>query len=108
MPKTFNLVQKQKLVKKVKPFTLKKGIMYKVGQDNKMCRYLTTSEAQIVFKSYMKEWQKRTFFCKYSYKANFGCRILVANFIQGFMTFVEVVRIVQKLEDLKQKLWQSW
>jgi hypothetical protein len=50
MPKTFNLVQKQKLVKKVKPFTLKKGIMYKVGQDNKMCRYLTTSEAQIVFK----------------------------------------------------------
>jgi hypothetical protein len=32
MPKTMNLVQKQKLAKKVEPFTLKKGIMYRVGQ----------------------------------------------------------------------------
>ncbi len=43
-----NLAQKQKLVKKVEPFILKGEIMYRVGQNNKMCRCLTTSEAQIV------------------------------------------------------------
>jgi hypothetical protein len=31
MPKILNLVQKQKLAIKVKPFILKKGIMYKMG-----------------------------------------------------------------------------
>jgi hypothetical protein len=40
-----NLVHKQKLVKKVEPFILKERIMYKVGQDNKMRRCLTTSKA---------------------------------------------------------------
>jgi hypothetical protein len=43
MPKTLNLAQKQKLARKVIPFTLKEGIMYRVGQDNKMHKYLTTS-----------------------------------------------------------------
>jgi len=50
MLKTLNLVQKQKLAIKVKPFILKEGIMYKVGQDNIMRRCLTTSKAQIVLK----------------------------------------------------------
>ncbi len=50
MPKTLNLVQKQKLAIKVEPFTLKEIIMYIVGQDNKMSRCFTTSEAQIVLK----------------------------------------------------------
>jgi hypothetical protein len=50
MPKTLNLDQKQKLARKVKPFTLKKGTMYKVGQDNKMHKCLTTSKAHIVLK----------------------------------------------------------
>jgi hypothetical protein len=45
MPKTLNLAQKQKLVRKEKPFILKEGIIYRVGQDNKMCKCLTTSEA---------------------------------------------------------------
>jgi hypothetical protein len=31
MPETLNLVQKQKLVRKVKPFILKEGTMYRVG-----------------------------------------------------------------------------
>jgi hypothetical protein len=48
MPKTLNLAQKQKLARKLELFILKEGIMYKVGQDNKMCRFLTTSKAQIV------------------------------------------------------------
>ncbi len=50
MPKTLNLVQKQKLARKAKPITVKEGIMYKVGQDNKMHRCLTTLEAQIILK----------------------------------------------------------
>jgi hypothetical protein len=43
MPETLNLAQKHKLVKKAEPFIQKERIMYKVGQDNKMCRCLTTS-----------------------------------------------------------------
>jgi hypothetical protein len=43
MPEILNLVQKQKLAIKAKPFTLKEGIMYKMGQDNKMRKCLTTS-----------------------------------------------------------------
>jgi hypothetical protein len=45
MLETLNLAQKHKLAKKVEPFTLKEGIMYRVGQDNKLCRFLTTSES---------------------------------------------------------------
>ncbi len=48
MLENLNLAQKQKLVKKAEPFILKGEIMYRVGQDNKMCRCLTTLEAQIV------------------------------------------------------------
>ncbi len=48
--RNLNLAQKQKLAKKVEPFTFKEGIMYIEGQDNKMCRCLTTSKAKIVSK----------------------------------------------------------
>jgi hypothetical protein len=50
MPKTLNVVRKQKFVRKAEPFNLKEGIMYNVGQDNKMHRCLTTSETQNVLK----------------------------------------------------------
>jgi hypothetical protein len=50
MSKTLNLVQKQKLARKVEPFIMKEGIMHKVGQDNKMCKCLTTLEAWVVLK----------------------------------------------------------
>jgi hypothetical protein len=43
MPKTLNLAQKQKLAKNAEPFTPKDEIMYRMGQDNKMRRCLTTS-----------------------------------------------------------------
>jgi hypothetical protein len=43
MSKTLNLAQKQKLAKKAEPFIIKEGIMYKVEQDNRLCRCLTTS-----------------------------------------------------------------
>jgi hypothetical protein len=48
MLETLNLVQKYKLARKAEPFILKEGIMYKVGQNKKMCTCLTTSKAQIV------------------------------------------------------------
>ncbi len=48
--KTLNLAQKQKLARKEKPFTLKEGKMYKVGQDNKLHKWLTTSKAQFFSK----------------------------------------------------------
>jgi hypothetical protein len=50
MPKIINLTQKQKLAKNVEPFTFKLGIMFKVGQNNKMYRCLTTLKAHIVLK----------------------------------------------------------
>jgi hypothetical protein len=55
MPKTLNLAQKQKLARKVKLFTLKEGIMYKMGQDNKLCRCLTTLKAQIILKEWLED-----------------------------------------------------
>jgi len=45
MPETLNLIQKQKLARKIKPFILKEVIMYRVEQHNKMHRCLTTSKA---------------------------------------------------------------
>jgi hypothetical protein len=57
MLRILNLAQKQKLAKKVEPFTLKEGIMYRVAQDNKLCRCLTTSKKQIVLKELHEgEW----------------------------------------------------
>jgi hypothetical protein len=50
MPKTLNLDQKQKLIRKVKPFILKEGTMYRMGQDNKMHKCSTTSKAHIILK----------------------------------------------------------
>ncbi len=50
MPKKLNLVQKQKLAKKAKPFIIKEGKMYGVGQDNKLCRCLTMLKTQIALK----------------------------------------------------------
>jgi hypothetical protein len=50
MLKTLNLAQKQKLARKAETFNLKEGIMYRMRQDNKMRRCLTTSKAQIVLK----------------------------------------------------------
>ncbi len=42
MLETINLAQKQKLAKNAKAFILKEGIMYTMGQDNKLHRCLTT------------------------------------------------------------------
>jgi uncharacterized protein YybS (DUF2232 family) len=61
MPKTLNIVQKQKLAKKAKAFILKEGMMYIVGQDNIMHICLTTSKAQIVLKELYEKVAKGHF-----------------------------------------------
>ncbi len=47
---TLFLQQKQRLVKRAEPFTLKNGELYKMGQDNKMQGCLTTTKAQMVMR----------------------------------------------------------
>jgi hypothetical protein len=37
--------QKQRLVRRAQPFTLKNGELYKMGQDNRLRQCLTTIEA---------------------------------------------------------------
>jgi hypothetical protein len=49
------------LARKVETFTLKKEIMYRVGQDNKMHKCLTTSKAQIVLKELHEKMVGRHF-----------------------------------------------
>jgi hypothetical protein len=46
--------QKQKLVNRAKPFTLKNGELYKMGQDNRLQQCLITIKAQIVMKELHK------------------------------------------------------
>jgi hypothetical protein len=59
--------------------------MYRVGQDNIMRRCLTTSKAHIVLKELHEGVAKKKTFCyKYYYKENFGCRLLVANYIKKY------------------------
>jgi hypothetical protein len=41
-------IQKQQLARKTKPFTLQKGIMYCMGQDNKFKCYVTTNATQMI------------------------------------------------------------
>ncbi len=52
---TLFVQQKQRLVRRAKHFTLKNGELYKMGQDNKLRRCLTTTKAQMV----MREMHER-------------------------------------------------
>jgi hypothetical protein len=45
---TLFIQKKQRLVKRSKPFTLKNGELYKMGQYNKMRRYLTTTKQHMM------------------------------------------------------------
>ncbi len=47
---TLLVQQKHRLVKRTKPFTLKNGELYKMGQDNKLRQCLTIIETQMVMK----------------------------------------------------------
>jgi hypothetical protein len=60
--------------------------MYKVGQDNIMCRCLTTLEAHIVLKE-LHDGVGGRHFATNIIVIFFGCTILVANFIQSTHDF---------------------
>jgi len=45
-----NFELSSEIARKAEPFILKEGIMYIMGQDNRLCKCLTTSKAQIVLK----------------------------------------------------------
>jgi hypothetical protein len=47
---TLSIQQKQKLVRRIKPFTFKNGELYKMGQDNKLQWCLTTTKTQMVMR----------------------------------------------------------
>ncbi len=47
---TLLVQQKQRLIKRAKPFTLKNGELYIMGQNNKLQQCLTTRKAQMVMK----------------------------------------------------------
>jgi hypothetical protein len=42
--------QKQRVIRKAKPFSLKNGELYKMGQDNRLQQCLTTTKAQMVMR----------------------------------------------------------
>jgi len=52
--------QKQRLVKRAKPLTLKNDELYRMGQDNRLWRYLTTIETQMVMRE-LHECSRRAF-----------------------------------------------
>jgi hypothetical protein len=42
--------QKQRVIRKAKPFSLKNGELYKMGQENKLQQCLTITKAQMVIR----------------------------------------------------------
>jgi hypothetical protein len=84
------------LARKVKTFTLKEEIMYKVGQDNRMHKCLTTSKAQIVLKELHEGVVGRHFALDITIK-----KILDVGYWwpTSFMIFTKVVTSIRKLED---------
>jgi hypothetical protein len=47
---TLSVQQKQRLVRRIEPFTLKNGELYRMGQDNKLSRCLITTKTQMVMR----------------------------------------------------------
>jgi hypothetical protein len=84
------------LARKVETFTLKEEIMYKVGQDNRMHKCLTTSKAQIVLKELHEGVVGRHFALDITIK-----KILDVGYWwpTSFMIFTKVVTSIRKLED---------
>ncbi len=84
------------MARKVETFTLKEEIMYKVGQDNRMHKCLTTSKAQIVLKELHEGVVGRHFALDITIK-----KILDVGYWwpTSFMIFTKVVTSIRKLED---------
>jgi hypothetical protein len=101
MPKTMNLAHKQKLAKKAKPFTLKEGIMYRMGQDNKMHRCLTTSKTQIVLKELHERMARRHFVADITAKKILNARYWRPTLFKDIHDFCKSCNNCQKIRGLK-------
>jgi hypothetical protein len=73
---------KQRLVRRIEPFTVKNGELYRMGQDNRLQRCLTI-EAQMVMKELHEGPSKGHFVVEISnnIEEDIGCWILVANYV---------------------------
>jgi hypothetical protein len=102
MPKTMNLAHKQKLAKKAKSFTLKEGIMYRMGQDNKMHRCLTTSKTKIVLKEELHERvARRRFVANITAKKILNARYWWPTLFKDIHDFCKSCNNCQKIRGLK-------
>ncbi len=99
------LVQKQKLAKKAEPFTLKEGIMYRVGQDNKMHKCLTISEAQIILKELHEGVARGHFVANITPKKILGARYWWPTLFKDIHEFCRSYDNCQKIGRLKSKIW---
>jgi hypothetical protein len=61
MKKSLSIGQKQWLARRPKPFTMKIGVLYKMGQDNRSRRCLSATKAQKVMKELHNGTTKRHF-----------------------------------------------
>ncbi len=102
-----NLIQKQKLAKKVEPFTLKEGNMFKVGQNNILHKCLTTWEAYIVLKELHKV-AKIPFVVDITTKKILDVGYWWPTLFKDTRDFAKVVIVIRKSEDSKRIVWPSW
>ncbi len=84
---------------KAKPFIVKEGIMYIMGQDNKMHKCLTTLEAQIVLKELHEGMVGGHFAANITTKKILDVGYWWPILFKDIMNFVEVVTTIKKLED---------
>jgi hypothetical protein len=73
-----------------------------------MHKCLTTSKTQIVLKELCERVAGKHFFTDITTKKNWMQDIGGQLYSRIPMNFVEVVTVIRKLEDLKQKIWPSW
>jgi len=103
MLKTLNLVKIQKLAKKTKPVILKERIMYKVEQDNKMHKCLTTSRAQIVLEELHEGVVRRHFIAYITAKKILVARYWWLTLFKDTHEFCRNYNSYQKIGRLKTK-----
>jgi hypothetical protein len=68
MEKKLFTKQKQRLAKRVEPFPIKNGVMYRMGQDNRLKQCLLTTEAKMVTKELHEGITRRHFATKITQK----------------------------------------
>ncbi len=78
---TLSIQQKQKLIMKANPFTLKNGELYRMGQDDRLQRCLTTIKTQMVMRELHDGQLEGHFATKNHVEEDIECGILVPNYV---------------------------